>query len=94
MQSVKQKLPMKSGFVGYLADWDIPGTNFSLSDQKAELYLTRYGLAPLLVVRQPKEWIVGNFSDPNFERWLEEQIGDYELEYLGSNIYLIHDLDD
>jgi len=94
MQSVKQRLPMKSGFVGYFADWDIPGANFSNSNQIAEWYLTQYGLAPLLVVRRPEEWIVGNFTDPNFEQWLDKQIGNYELEYLGFNIYLIHDLED
>lgn len=94
MQSVKERLPMTSGVVGYFADWDIPGGDFSFTNQQAEWYLTQYGLSPLLVVRRKKEWIVGNFSDPSFEQWLDKKIGNYELEYLGSNIYLIHDLED
>ena len=42
MQNVKKKLPMKSGIVGYFADWDIPGANYSSTDQRAEWFLTQY----------------------------------------------------
>lgn len=77
--------------IGYVADWDIPGLEYNLVDQETEYTLTQYALAPRTV--QPgldHEWIIGNFTSPNFRDWLNKNLASYEIMEIGFGIYLIH----
>jgi hypothetical protein len=84
-------LPSDTKEIGYVADWDIPGMEYDLVDQETEYTLTQYALAPRMV--QPgldHEWIVGNFTSPNFRDWLNKNLSSYEVREAGFGIYLIH----
>jgi hypothetical protein len=84
-------LPSDTKEIGYVADWDIPGMEYDLVDQETEYTLTQYALAPRRV--QPgldQEWIVGNFTSPNFRDWLDKNLSSYEIIEVGFGIYLIH----
>jgi hypothetical protein len=84
-------LPSDIQEIGYVADWDIPGMEYDLVDQETEYTLTQYALAPRMV--QPglnHEWIVGNFTSPNFRDWLDKNLSSYEIIEVGFGIYLIH----
>ena len=91
VKAVLEHIPSNTKVVGYLADWDIPGREYNLIDQDAEYTLTQYALAPLMV--QPgvaHEWIIGNFTGPDFRGWLDEQMPSYEITDIGFGIYVIH----
>jgi hypothetical protein len=84
-------LPSETKEMGYVADWDIPGVEYDLVDQETEYTLTQYALAPRRV--QPgldHEWIIGNFTSPNFREWLDKNLSSYEIREVGFGIYLIH----
>jgi hypothetical protein len=37
------------------------------------------------------EWVIGNFTNPNFQEFLDERLSSgYELKSMGFGIYLIH----
>lgn len=91
IQPVRNHLPEDITLVGYVADWDIPNSEYNPIDQDAEYVLTQYALAPIMV--QPgleQEWIIGNFLHPGFEEWLDQSLPSYEIKSLGFGIYLIH----
>jgi hypothetical protein len=91
MQPVRDHLPGDVTLVGYMADWDIPGSGYIPIDQDAEYVLTQYALAPIMV--KPgldQEWIVGNFLSPGFESWLDRSLPSYDIQSFGFGIYLIH----
>jgi hypothetical protein len=84
-------LPSDTNEIGYIADWDIPGTEYDPVDQETEYTLTQYALAPRMV--QPgldHEWIIGNFTSPDFRDWLDQNLASYEIIEIGFGIYLIH----
>jgi hypothetical protein len=93
LQSVRNTLPVGTKYVGYVADWDLPGAiNTSKQQYTAhtEYTLTRYALAPIIVRRGVNyDWIIGNFSSSNFKNWLKTSIGPYKIQDLGFRIYLI-----
>lgn len=91
MQPVKRKLPAGTANVGYVADEDLRTVWAPTNGEMVEFDLTRYALIPLVVQHGVKyPWIIGNFSSKNFENWLTSSIGAYQIEDLGSGIYLIH----
>ena len=91
IQPVRNHLPEDITLVGYVADWDIPNSEYNPIDQDAEYVLTQYAMAPIMV--KPgleQEWIIGNFLHPGFEAWLDQSLPSYEIKSLGFGIYLIH----
>lgn len=91
LQAIPALLPAGVETVGYLADWDIPGRPYDGVDQDAEYMLTQYSLAPLRVVPgADHEWIIGNFTAPGFESFLDGILPAYEIRSLKLGIYLIH----
>ncbi len=90
IQRVINVLPENVTVIGYLADWDLPGDTSNPVDQDNEYMLTQYALAPINVVPGiEQEWILGNFTTPNFQVWLDQTLTDYELVEFGYGIYLI-----
>ncbi len=90
LQAVKQKLPAGTQYVGYIADETLRG-QAPTNGELVEFDLTKYALSPVIVHRGVKyPWIIGNFSARNFDGWLKSLIGAYEIQDLGSGIYLIH----
>jgi hypothetical protein len=93
LQPVRKILPPNIKNVGYLADWDLPDIPYTYEQnytQNTEYILTQYALAPAIVHRGFEyDWIIGNFSSPNFESWLKTLIGNYKIQNLGFRIYLI-----
>ena len=91
VQVVLDHVPSDVTSFGYLADWDLPNSGYDLIDQDNEYTLTQYALAPRIV--QPgldHEWIIGNFTDPGFHDWLDQNLGSYKIKEMGFGIYLIH----
>ncbi|HJS18408.1 MAG TPA: hypothetical protein VJ785_06655 [Anaerolineales bacterium] len=88
---IKNFIPEDVTLIGYVADWDLPGIQYNLVDQDAEYMLTQYALAPIQV--KPgldPEWVIGNFTTPGFEDWLDKQLQSYEIIDLDQGIYIIH----
>src|SRR5215216_1845048 len=76
---------------GYVADWDLPNSDYDVVDQDNEYTLTQYALAPRIV--QPgldHEWIIGNFTQAEFKEWLDQNLSAYEISEIGFGIYIIH----
>src|SRR5919112_1810105 len=70
--------------LGYVADWDISDSGYDLIDQDNEYTLTQYALAPRIV--QPgldHEWIIGNFTDKDFRKWLDNHLPSYKIIEIG-----------
>ena len=91
VKPVLDRVPGNKKVLGYVADWDIPNAEYEIIDQETEYTLTQYALAPRAV--QPgldHEWIIGNFTKPGFEDWLNQNLPSYEISELGFGIYLIH----
>ena len=91
VQSTLEYIPSDVSVIGYVADWDIPGLKYNLIDQDNEYTLTQYALAPRRL--QPgldHEWLIGNFTSPGFQDWLDENLSSYELTEIGFGIYVIH----
>ena len=91
MERVKSKLPNDVSLVGYVTDADLPGMETDPIDQDNEYMLSQYSLTPIRVVPGLEaEWIIGNFTVPDFQVWLDQSLGEYEINNLGYGIYLIH----
>lgn len=89
--ALRRALPPDVRQVSYVAEWDLPGGQFSEMDQFNEFRLTRYTMAPVVVTQgfdQP--WIIANFSSRKFETWLRSKIGDYQIQEFSGGIYLVH----
>lgn len=84
-------IPGNATVVGYVADWDIPNSQYNIIDQENEYTFTQYALAPRMV--QPgldHEWIIGNFTHAGFQDWLDKNLPSYEIIEIGFGIYVIH----
>jgi hypothetical protein len=91
VKRVLDHVPSSVTQFGYVADWDLPNSDYDLVDQDNEYTLTQYALAPHIV--QPgldHEWIIGNFTHPGFEDWLGKNLSAYDITDLGFGIYVIH----
>lgn len=84
MKPVLLALPTSVHEVGYISD------NES-SAIIQEYMLTKYALVPVVVRQGVKhEWIVGNFTQPGFEKILDKKIStSYTIKKFGAGIYLI-----
>jgi hypothetical protein len=88
---VLDHIPNNITALGYVADWDLPNSDYDVVDQDNEYTLTQYALAPRIV--QPgvdHEWIIGNFTQPGFQEWLDQNLSAYEISEIGFGIYIIH----
>ena len=91
---LKKALPVEVKTVGYLADWDIPGIEYSNGDQHGEYVLVQYVLSPVIAVRgTEQEWIIGNLTPQAHEKWLRGTRGEYEVTFFKHNLYLIHKIE-
>lgn len=84
-------IPSNVTELGYAADWDIPDSGYDIIDQDNEYTLTQYALSPRTV--QPgldHEWIIGNFTNNNFRKWLDKNLSSYKIIKIGFGIYAIH----
>jgi hypothetical protein len=91
IKPVWKHLPDDVNVIGYIADWDLPDTEYNVIDQENEYTFTQYALAPRAV--QPgleHKWIIGNFTNKDFRVWLDQNLSSYEIIELGFGIYLIH----
>jgi len=91
MEKVKNRLPDDVTVIGYVTDADIPGVEQNPIDQDNEYMLSQYSLAPIKVVPGLEaEWILGNFTVPGFQTWLDKSLDEYAIRNLGYGIYLVH----
>ncbi len=91
VKPVLNHIPSNVTELGYVADWDIPGSGYDIIDQDNEYTLTQYALAPRIV--QPgldHEWMIGNFTDKGFRSWLDKNLSSYKIIEIGFGIYVIH----
>jgi len=91
VKPVLDHIPSNVTELGYVADWNIPGSRYDLIDQDNEYTLTQYALAPRIV--QPglnHEWMIGNFTDKGFRSWLDQNLSSYKIIEIGFGIYVIH----
>ena len=91
VRPVLDHIPSDITELGYVADWDIPDSGYDIIDQDNEYTLTQYALAPRIV--QPgldHEWMIGNFTDKSFLKWLDQNLASYKIIELGFGIYVIH----
>lgn len=87
---LRADIPAEVTFIGYVADWDIPGNRWDAIDQTTEYVLTQYTLAPRIVRRGfVSDWIIGNFTTPDYPAWLDQHLTHYVLEDYGFGIVLI-----
>ena len=87
-ERLKQDLP-SHGQVGYLADWDLPGWDGSISDMDNEFRLTQYALVPRIIVRGSNfQRVIGNFSSAEAIPAVEAQFGLKMVHSYGLGIYL------
>lgn len=91
VKPVLDLVPSDITVIGYVADWDIPGSQYGVIDQENEYTFTQYALTPLRVVPGlESEWIIGNFTNEGFRTWLDKNLPSYEITPIGRGIYLIH----
>jgi hypothetical protein len=97
IQPLRDFLPPDVMVVGYLDKSMVSreaGTVVNFDTE--EFLLMQYSMAPVVLewgADQP--WIVGNFDNKaEFRPWLDENLGNYELESFGYSLYLIHKLDE
>ncbi len=85
MKPVRQYLPSSVREVGYISDNDS-------SAIYEEYSLTQFALAPVVVRKGVNfEWIIGNFTQQNFESILDQNIpSHFTIEKFGAGIYVIH----
>jgi hypothetical protein len=87
-EELKQALP-RSGEIGYLADWDLPGWQGSQSDMDNEFRLTQYALSPRVMVRgAASDFIVGNLTSDQSVGQVEKQFAVKMVHSYGLGIYL------
>jgi hypothetical protein len=87
----RRNLPVQRGVVGYVAEWDVPGIEYSPGDQEAEFLLSQYALAPLVLVRGAQaEWNVAVFSPEAFRAWKAANEQYFDIIQLRHNVFILH----
>jgi hypothetical protein len=89
MQALKNEIPEDQMTISYVSDWDTQGYN---KDVHIEFALTKYALAPRMLVRDlQSEWIIANSTENDFIDWLSPQIRHpFTVQEFGNGLYLIH----
>lgn len=92
-EPIKEKLPSENGIIGYVADWDTVGGSYSKANSSMEYTLAQYTMAPIIVSRKPNlEWFLVNMDVDDFNLWLTNKSGEYEVTKYGFNLYLVHEI--
>jgi hypothetical protein len=93
LEPVKDALPIERGVIGYIGEWDVPGIEYSYWDQEGEYLLAQYALAPLILVKGPHAgWNVAVLSPQAFSAWSATHEGQYEVQHIRQNVYVLHKL--
>lgn len=95
IQSLRDILPPNITRIGYIETAMILNQDNLFNDfDGEEFFLMQYSLAPVaLDIGTNQEWIVGNFNNKvDFQPWLDEKLGNYEIQTIGYSLYLIHNL--
>lgn len=88
---IKKALPAETKTVGYLADWDIPDSDYYNADLYNEYVLTQYALAPIIVVRGSNyEWVIGNLTPEGYQIWRKTTQEKYDVVFSKYGLYLFH----
>ncbi|HEX7555973.1 MAG TPA: hypothetical protein VF338_05065 [Leptolinea sp.] len=91
LRKIRPMLP-EYGVIGYVADWDIPGSVFGSSDQEVEFLLSQYTVAPVVLERgTDHDLILGNFSDngdPTKLENVQQKLGISVLQPYSNEIFL------
>jgi hypothetical protein len=91
LRPVRNSLPMQRGVIGYISQWDVPGSDYAVWDQEGEFRLTQYFLAPLILVRGAHaEWNLVLLNEQAFDDWQRANPGEYEIIRLRNGVYLLH----
>jgi len=92
-EEAREIIPIKRGVIGYLGEWDIPGTKYDAADQTAEYLLTQYTLAPLILERGANaEWNIAILNSSTFQAWEQEHQGKYQVYRLKNHVYVLQKL--
>jgi hypothetical protein len=93
LRKIRTMLP-EYGVIGYVADWDIPGSVFGSSDQEVEFLLAQYTVAPVVLERgTDHDLILGNFSDngdPTKLENVQQNLGIIVFEPYSNEIFLFN----
>lgn len=91
LEKLIEPIPFERGFVGYLSNEDIPGTNFNSNDAEGEFVLTQYAIAPLILVRgAEQDWVILNLDPETLKKWREENANQFEVVQSGGGMTLAH----
>lgn len=90
-EPLRGKLPFVRGVVGYISDAGVPGAAYDRANEEGEYILTQYALAPIIIVwGTDQEWNVANLSTDAYRRWSAEKHPGFDIQPLGSGLYLLH----
>jgi hypothetical protein len=95
IQPLRQFLPAEVKIAGYLDSSMVAvQADPPLPFDSDEFFLMQYSMAPIVLdMGIEQSWIVGNFNnDTDFVPWLDKHLGNYEIQYFGYSLYLIHRL--
>lgn len=94
-EALRAKLPFVRGVVGYISDAGVPGATYDRANDEGEYILTQYALAPIIIVwGTDQEWNVANLSAEAYRLWLAEGHPEFDIQPLGSGLYLLHRIGD
>jgi len=90
-EALRERLPFVRGVVGYISDAGVPGAVYDRANDEGEFILTQYALAPIIIVwGLDQEWNVANFSVEAYRLWSVQEHPEFDVEPLGSGLYLLH----
>jgi hypothetical protein len=88
---VKDALPFRQGIIGYVGEWDVPGSDYAYRDQEAEYLLAQYTLAPLILKKGAvAEWNVALLGAKSLSTWQAAFGESFQIMPLGRQVYLLH----
>jgi hypothetical protein len=94
-EPLREKLPFVRGVVGYISDAGVPGAAYDRANEEGEYILTQYALAPIIIVwGTDQEWNVANLSTDAYRLWSAEEHPGFDIQPLGSGLYLLHRIGD
>ena len=89
---LKESIPFKRGFVGYISDIDIPGIEYDRQNLVGEFTLTQFAIAPIVLIQgsDDEEWNVLSLTPKAYEAWSAENASQYEVIKFGGKFFLAH----
>ena len=90
-EPLRARLPFVRGVVGYISDAGVPGAEYDRANDEGEYVLTQYALAPIIIVwGTDQEWNVANLSAEAYRLWSAQEHPEFDIQALGSGLYLLH----